>query len=387
MESNTSAIASIAPGDFDGDAQMDLLLLRKTESNHISAEIHWGISGTNALDKKALILNETLKDQPSIIDANGDMIPDLVGETYTGSRVFFVFSTNRTYHTLEVRNSTSSNSLDPLRVPQSSAFVDFNGDLVPDLCLVSEKDKRIAFEIWTAKNGIFEWNKTIASPAELIVSGRASFYDLNDNQEINIILPGCIDVNCEQSAIFVWGRGNWTRIMDFKDWNFFTESLPLSWLEVPMALRFGDYNLDGFPDAVTVLKSSRNNSYAAFLLLNTPCSSCEGFSRTFQINFDQPLSPESQHPLLCAFYDFMEDGILDIVLTVYTDGEPKLLALEQDFTADAYFLKVMVVSGRCLDNCPNDHQPYGVNQVGPVIRFKTTTSTGAYEIGVCKEDI
>lgn len=45
--------------------------------------------------------------------------------------------------------------------------------------------------------------------------------------------------------------------MDFKDWNFFTESLPLSWLEVPMALRFGDYNLDGFPDAVTVLKSSR----------------------------------------------------------------------------------------------------------------------------------
>lgn len=51
LESNTSAIASIAPGDFDGDAQMDLLLLRKTESNHISAEIHWGISGTNALGK------------------------------------------------------------------------------------------------------------------------------------------------------------------------------------------------------------------------------------------------------------------------------------------------------------------------------------------------
>ena len=29
-------------------------------------------------------------------------------------------------------------------------------------------------------------------------------------------------------------------------------------------------------------------------------------------------------------------------------------------------------------------QPYGVNQVGPVIRFRTTTSKGDTEIGVCE---
>jgi len=40
-------------------------------------------------------------------------------------------------------------------------------------------------------------------------------------------------------------------------WRLSTDNLPVSWLDVPMTLRFGDFNLDGYPDALAVLKSSR----------------------------------------------------------------------------------------------------------------------------------
>ena len=38
---------------------------------------------------------------------------------------------------------------------------------------------------------------------------------------------------------------------------------------------------------------------------------------------------------------FIWQGILDVLLTVYDGSSAELRALEQDFTADAYFLKVM----------------------------------------------
>ncbi|KAK7498767.1 hypothetical protein BaRGS_00009859 [Batillaria attramentaria] len=395
---NATYITNVAPGDFDGDAQMDLLVTRKQEKQAetnatVSVQIYWGNSVTDTLDQYPFSFAEAFRDQPSVIDVNGDMIPDLLGETAEGVRSFFIFSPNRSYSVEKVVNGTFTAALDPLRIPQSSAFFDFNGDLVADLCMVSEKDQKLQFEIWTNQNGKLTWSRTIDSPPELEKFGRPSYYDLNDNHEINIILPGCSGHACQDSSVFVWGRGSWSKLdIQFRSgaesWQMIGGSSPMDWLNMPFTLRFGDYNLDGFPDAVAVLKAKSNETYAAFLLLNTPCSSCGNFSRTFELNVIDSATETSQRPMLVAFYDFMENGILDVLLTVYSDDAPELQALEQDFTADAYFLKVMVVSGLCVSNCPHSHQPYGVNQVGPVVRFRTTTSTGSSEIGViCDADL
>lgn len=388
-------ISSLAPGDFDGDAMMDLLVTRKQDgsgsSGPVTVQVYWGSSITNDLEANQILhLNETLKDQPSVVDVNGDMIPDLVGETSEGVRSYFIFSNNRSYTVEKVINGSSTEPLDPLRVPQSSAFFDFNGDLVPDLCMVSEKDSHLQFEIWLNEKGVFKWKQTILSPPEMKQFGRASFHDLNDNRQINIILPGCLNKgpDCSESVVYAWGRGMWHNLhVDFKQgsesWQFAMKSMSLPWLHVPLMLRIGDFNLDGFPDALAILETTSNNSYGAFLMSNV--ASTTNFTRTFHMDLGHPLSGVVKEPPIAAFYDFMENGILDILLTVYTDNAPELRALEQDFTADAYFLKVMVVSGLCLQHCPNGHHPYGVNQVGPVIQFQTTTSHGDTEIGVASQ--
>nr|AVP12661.1 T-cell immunomodulatory protein [Littorina littorea] len=385
-EVGATPISGVAPGDFNGDAQMDLLVTR-TEDQVTTVQIHWGNAGTELFDPTVLHLNDTLRDQPSVIDVNGDMIPDLVGETAKGERSYFIFGKGRNYTRQKVTNGTSNARLDPLRIPQSSAFYDVNGDLVPDLCMVSEKDGRLQFEIWLNKNGNLTWDQTIPSPVEMKSFGRPSYYDLNDNRQINIILPGCLDDACTQSVVFVYGRGMWynlhVNLNNGKDtWQFAPSTTTQGWLNVPLALRFGDFNLDGFPDALTVLKSS-NGSYATYLMQNV--ASADNFSRSFHVELTQPLYPPSKDPPLATFYDFMENGILDVLLSVYTNDAFELRALEQDFTADAYFLKVMVVSGLCEDKCQNGHEPYGVNQVGPVIRFQTTTSAGKTEIGVASQ--
>ncbi|XP_076448760.1 T-cell immunomodulatory protein-like [Babylonia areolata] len=387
-------ISSLVPGDFDGDAMMDLLITRKKEgagsSDPVTVQVYWGNSITNNLGaNQTLQLNEKLRDQPSVVDVNGDMIPDLLGETSEGERCYFIFRNNRSYTVEKVENGSSP--LDPLRVPQSSAFFDFNGDLVPDLCMVSENNSRLQFEIWLNEEGVLRWSQTILSPPEMKQFGRASFHDLNDNREINIILPGCLNKgkDCAESVVYVWGRGGWHDLhVDFSQgsetWQFAMNSnMHLDWLSIPLALRIGDFNLDGFPDALAVLKTSSNDSYGVFLMLNV--GSTSNFSRTFHFTGGQPLSGIVKEPPVAAFYDFMENGILDVLLTVYTNDATELRALEQDFKEDAYFLKVMVVSGLCSQHCANGHEPYGVNQVGPVIRFRTTTSHGDTEIGVASQ--
>ena len=98
---DNSYISSLAPADFDGDSQMDILVTRKkdgaSKSDPVSVEIYWGNSRNNSLEKFTVLkINTTFKDQPSVIDINGDMIPDLIGETVEPDQRSFIIFTNKT---------------------------------------------------------------------------------------------------------------------------------------------------------------------------------------------------------------------------------------------------------------------------------------------------
>ncbi|XP_034057165.1 T-cell immunomodulatory protein [Gymnodraco acuticeps] len=366
-------ITGVVPGDYDGDSQMDVLLTTQIQnSKQTTVSIFWGNNQT--LDMSGwIMLNKTFTDQPLVMDFNGDMIPDIFGVTNTVTEVCYV--TNR----IPVWRNALSLAVN-MRIPHSNAFIDLNKDLTADLFLTTEGP---AFETWINKDGNFTRVDDVlpAEPPNKIV-GQSSFADFDGNGYQDHLLPVCLDLACQRSAIYMAKSGSkeWVPVLsDFKSkdtvWSFVPQKAGQ-----PMALHFGDYNLDGFPDALVVLRNTTDSGQQAFLLENVPCNSpgCQSVGRMFEVQWDQSDLGAIKNAVMATFFDIYEDGILDMLVLSQAEGKSDLIihALKNNFESDAYFVKVMVLSGLCSNDCPEDVKPYGVNQPGPYVSYTTTDSNG-----------
>ncbi|XP_047436052.1 T-cell immunomodulatory protein isoform X2 [Mugil cephalus] len=366
-----TTITSVVPGDYDGDSQMDVLLTAQISSqSNTTIFIFWGFNHTLDIGG-SLRLNKTFTDQPLVMDFNGDMIPDVFGVTNSPfTEVCYLTERN------QVWQKALTSPID-MRNPHSNAFVDLSKDFTADLFLTVNNNK---FETWINKNGNFTKTEVMPAPPAKII-GQSSFVDFDGDGYQDHLLPACLDDTCQHSAIYLFKSGSieWIPILsDFRQrdtvWSF-VPGKPSQ----PLVLHLGDYNLDGFPDALAVL---RNNSggQQAFLLENVPCNnnSCHGIGRMFHIHWDLLDLGVIQHAVMATFFDIYEDGILDMLVLSQAEGKKDLVihALKNNFEADAYFVKVMVLSGLCFKDCPDDVKPFGVNQPGPYVMYTTVDFNG-----------
>ncbi|KAI2578384.1 ITFG1 isoform 7, partial [Pan troglodytes] len=65
----------------------------------------------------------------------------------------------------------------------------------------------------------------------------------------------------------------------------------------------------------------------------------------------------------------------------YTKNDFAIHTLKNNFEADAYFVKVIVLSGLCSNDCPRKITPFGVNQPGPYIMYTTVDANGYLKNG------
>ncbi|KAL7833372.1 hypothetical protein AOLI_G00283320 [Acnodon oligacanthus] len=74
----------------------------------------------------------------------------------------------------------------------------------------------------------------------------------------------------------------------------------------------------------------------------------------FRIHWEQTDLSSVHSAVVATFFDIYEDGILDMIVLSRTEGETELTihALKNNFEADAYFVKVIVLSGLCSNDCP-----------------------------------
>lgn len=364
-------ITSVVPGDYDGDSQMDVLLTLET-STGTNVHIFWGKNQTLDLGD-SLQLNKTFTDQPLIMDFNGDMIPDIFGVTTTSPLSEVCYLTRRAP---EWKSALSSSV--KLRKPHSNAFIDLNQDFTADLFLTTDG---LMFETWISKNGNFTKEDILppSTPPDASKVGQSSFIDFDGDGTQDHLLPVCLDSACQHSAIYFAKTGQdkpeWVPVLSaFQHrntvWGFAPE-------EPGPALHLGDFNLDGFPDALVVLRNASGSGKQAFLLENVPCNnaSCRSVGRMFRIH-ESDLGG-IQNAVMATFFDVYEDGILDMLVLSEGDGNDLIIhALKNNFEADAYFVKVMVLSGLCFNNCPEGVKPFGVNQPGPYVMYTTVDSNG-----------
>uniref|UniRef100_A0A3B4Y562 Integrin alpha FG-GAP repeat containing 1 n=1 Tax=Seriola lalandi dorsalis TaxID=1841481 RepID=A0A3B4Y562_SERLL len=349
-------ITSVVPGDYDGDSQMDVLLTAEINSKpETIVFIFWGNNQTLVL-MICVDLISILKNSHSF---NGDMIPDIFGVT-DGKTTEVCYLTNR----IPVWRNALSSPVN-MRIPHSNAFIDLNMDFTAG----KSKTKDHAFHCF---NPTMLLCKLILF---LILADGDGYQDQ--------LLPVCLDDKCLRSAIYLANNCfgmllQWVPVLsDFQRretvWSF-VPGTPSQ----PLALHLGDYNLDGFPDALVVLRNSSGSGQQAFLLENVPCNnaSCHSVGRMFHIHWDQSDLGAIQNAVMATFFDIYEDGILDMLVLSQAAGKNDLIihALKNNFEADAYFVKVMVLSGLCSNDCPEE--PFGVNQPGPYVMYTTADSNG-----------
>ncbi|XP_074067517.1 T-cell immunomodulatory protein isoform X2 [Macrotis lagotis] len=401
MKNQSSLITSVVPGDYDGDSQMDVLLTYLPQ-NHANTGllvvIFWGQNQTLNPHNKT-VFNRTFKDEPLIMDFNGDLIPDVFGITNISNQPQILIGGNLTWH--PVLNNQSR-----MRIPHSHAFIDLNKDFTADLFLttISSSDT-FQFEIWENKDGNFSSaSYIIQKPQNMKLVGQSAFADfgslktylVNGDGQTDHLLPGCEDENCQRSAIYLAKPGmvnQWIPVIqDFSYkgtvWGFVPfnhEQLTVDEIPIPITLHIGDYNMDGYPDALAILRNTSGSNQQAFLLENVPCNnaSCERVGRMFKVYWELSDLNQIKDAVVATFFDIYEDGILDIIILSkgYTKNDFSIHTLKNNFEADAYFVKVIVLSGLCSNDCPRKITPFGVNQPGPYIMYTTVDANGYLKNG------
>uniref|UniRef100_A0A8C2DP96 Integrin alpha FG-GAP repeat containing 1 n=1 Tax=Cyprinus carpio TaxID=7962 RepID=A0A8C2DP96_CYPCA len=348
-------ITGVVPGDYDGDSQMDVLITGyQKELPGEKVFIFWGRNQTlgkvlkiKQRNRRKCFLYITLA---PLVFGFSACVKKTSAECTKHAVLLFV---------RQLKCEQALNLEVKMRVPHSNAFIDLNKDFTAD-ALVYHRPH---------------------FTSSLTHSPSFCFSSDGDGSQDHL-LPVCMDSGCERSAIFLDKPGGteWVPVLtDFrrKDsvWGFVSSS------DVPITLHLGDYNMDGFPDALVILRNtSSSTQQQAFLLENVPCNnaSCRQAGRMFRVHWEQSDLSAIPKAVVATFFDIYEDGILDMIVLSKVEGKDELVihALKNNFEADAYFVKVIVLSGLCSNDCPENVKPFGVNQPGPYVMYTSVDSNG-----------
>lgn len=366
-------ITSVVPGDFDGDAFMDVMFTVKLDDEKVGVFINWGES-----DKLNCSANDTepivMLGEPLALDYNNDMIIDLFGMNVAGERVFWLFEKGR--NPPKTIRLSSDEHLTRMSIPHSHAYADLNDDFYADLFIRNNEN---SVEIWLATeqpNQRFEYNRTIrydAPGSENKHYGQSIFLDMELNGNLNQLIPVCHDKDCKNSTIWIHTGEHYHDL----NVNFYQDDNKTQWgflapnkeefYKRTITLRTGDFNNDGFPDLLATLEKkigTRDPPIQTFLLENIKdvnAKATDSFKRTFAVRWNA-LSPFGDNTIMGSFYDFYQDGILDVILLQKNGNKFKPLAFRNTLDYDANFVKVIVLTGLKNKKPPGKETPFGAKK-------------------------
>ncbi|KAI2810627.1 T-cell immunomodulatory protein [Blomia tropicalis] len=378
------SITAIIPGDFNGDAMMDVMTITQIgDSNQLNVWIFKGdrISlDCDTSNKKPLITNA--KSQPLVLDFNGDMIIDFLVETETCSRELWMY-VNKQF-VFECRDDLKPPIGNGAMLnPNSNAFVNLQNckdgtiDLNTDIFISGQQ----GMEYWFNDRGFSQTNfKTIRYPdQERYIIGQSSFADFNIDGCIEHIIVVCEKRNrayCEPNILWYnYVNNEWTSISDLSDATnqttlYFEPIRTTFGVELPISVRVGDVDGDGFLDLITVMRSVNDVKTRAVILQNVKDHKNE-LGRKFKLFWvsDALISDNIE---LVSFLDVLENGKLDLIMTTRNaSNHYNVIWMRNIFMESSCFLKVLVTTGLCLGPCPNDKVPYGTNYAGPFVCYET----------------
>lgn len=166
---------------------------------------------------------------------------------------------------------------------------------------------------------------------------------------------------------------------------------------LPLSLKIGDYNNDGFPDIMLVVSTQTFNKQKTVQILES--KPFLNGKRDFQLVYtgtEQVMKIKSV--LGAAFLDQNNDGALDLIV-MYQEpgtGEITFATFLNKYFFDAFFFKTVVLNGVCLGTpCPSinelapslhpnitllTNRPYGVNYAGASLKLSIANTKGIQRV-------
>ncbi|KAH8114092.1 hypothetical protein DFH11DRAFT_1595734 [Phellopilus nigrolimitatus] len=453
--SHSSQIFNAIPGDFTHDGTLDLLVMARGSSpSEIVMELYVGAPG-NGFESTPISVPSSNAAQPIPLDANGDLKIDLLGIT-PGSNslslwenVFNQSAANTPVFSIAEAPFNGQSCV--ISNPHSNAVVDFDGDCLADVFLVCDEGSSDKYyQIWrNDKTKGF----TLAQLGRFPSGVQAiSFSDMDRDGTIDMVFTTCTSVSssngigsgcainiaynqqlplCSSPASTGMRAGKrvcrqpdqlCTADPDFRfdlgerdDNDAFvriplTDIFPSSSLlvsdtrsspSVPLPIRLGDANLDGFPDLLLItaavpsggsfLRIGETSNRTPQLVLSVPCAKgipgC-GKKGNGRVGW-KPVKKDAEalssivDASGVAFLDIDEDGTLDIMVQrTGEQGQGPITFVQNNFFFDAFFLKAIVLNGACDDgwcsgpNGSSRYHPFGVSYSGASYKYTILDTNG-----------
>ncbi|KAF9501128.1 hypothetical protein BDN71DRAFT_1479701 [Pleurotus eryngii] len=443
-------IYNVVPGDFTHSGKLDLLVMgRGSDSTQLDMLVYPGLLDGSFDISSPLSVPASTMAQPITVDMDGDMKIDLLGVTPFSKGSASPLRLWQNVWNSSQPNSPLFEILEPkltgeqctLSNPHSNAVVDLNGDCLADIFLVcDDSGGRKRFQIWVNnKDDGFSLAQTGLLPSGL---QSITFADMDRDGTIDMVFTTCSYVSsssglgtdcainiaynkqlplCASNSPSKSARSCrppddlCVADPDFKfdlresgDNDGFAR-IPISSLfptsdgtsttllvldttfnpPVPLPIRLGDANLDGFPDLLQVVAT--HSDQTPKLLFSVPCGrglpGCaqDGRGRrSFKVTTKGVGSLNAVKDAISAtFLDMDEDGTLDIMIQRKgSNGMPKILFIQNNFYYDAFFLKAIVLNGACGNGwcySPNrtiKYHPFGVSYAGASYKYTVLDTSG-----------
>lgn len=416
--------------DFNHDGFLDLLLSQRMKSvtkdessvNDFPIKHQMFLGNSETLKLSGWNIPSS-KDYLMMLDAKGRMLVDLLGvpvdEKSDDLMIWSASLKNEngegavegnqwaitTGYTLE--RFESLNSCRPVK-KQSHAFADFNGDGFADLLLTCSGSEGNYLKLLTSES---EKNRSVFRNP-LIINlpkghGPISLGDLNGDGAMDVIYAVCDppgDCSLENSIHVLFNsqrpfcerpnQKNCKTLSEIMD----TDSKFVGFLEsdrlvvridkekyllnTESVLSVGDYDLNGFPDVLVIVKDVESGQTHPILLENLPNNGNKNI-RTFERLTKGTEELENISEATGAhFINFYQDGPPDILV----NSKTQIHTIQNGFFQDAFFLRTEALNGVCPAPCVNKRtgslaqRPYGSSFPGPTVKFSFTDFDGSLKI-------
>ncbi|KAK7062132.1 T-cell immunomodulatory protein [Favolaschia claudopus] len=441
-------ISNVVPGDFTHSGKLDLLVMsQSSSSNQLDLSVYPARPGGGFDTSNPLSVPASALPQPIPIDVDGDMKIDLLGMTPasqgSSTSPFQVWqnvwnASDPLSPLFNLEDAPLKGTQCKLANPHSNAVVDLDGDCLADVFLLCDDGRGgNSYQIWVNKKADgFQLALQGAMPAGV---RSVSFADVDRDGTIDMVFVTCSSVStssgvgsdcainiaynkqlplctagelavkkgqrvcrppenlCTADPVFKFDLSNagsnnaFVRIpIDtlFPGASLVvldTTQLPA----VPISLKLGDANLDGFPDILLIVASGQD--HVPKMLLSVPCGPRVFGCESGHTKHGWSVSTKGMEALEAvkdarsvSFLDMDEDGSLDIMVQrTGTLGHGNILFVQNNFYFDAFFLKAIVLNGACGNgwcygpNGTERYHPFGVSYSGASYKYTVLDTTGS----------
>lgn len=456
---HSQPVVNVVPGDFTQSGRLDLLVMSQPSPSRDQLDLFlYRAVATGGLETTPLSLPPSSASQPIPFDSTGNLRIDLLGISPSFDDQAS-FSTWKNVWNASQPNSAvyelTRTTLDGLQCkpsnPHSHAVVDLDGDCLADIVLICDDGNtgNKVFQIWVnQKDSGFRLQQSGRLPAG---TQSISFADVDRDGTIDMVFATCSSVSrstglgndcyvnvaynkqlplCASTTSLSFKNGqrvcrapeglciadpNFTFDLSDRPGNDAFVRVSIKDLvptsdgstpqllvldttydpPLPVPLKIGDLNLDGFVDIVPIVATPSPGDRSKLartpkILGSVPCrkrvAGCgpdgKGRRGWSVIGRDNNVLEEFQDARGVVLVDIDEDGTLDILVQrTGEQGQGNVLFVQNNFYYDAFFLKAIVLNGGCPGGwCSTANgsrfHPFGVSYSGATYKYTVIDTTG-----------